>query len=616
MHDTAQETNRLALEGSGGAALRGDCGNADRGTRLVLREPRLKALDLHHAPFLEELDLRACGGPQFHLVLDDLPRLREVYLPACEQGCIVHLASPSLPMSLRVHGTVAEFDADWGAGNCRLASAHRPWKGIRLLGCDASLSDLVIGHRLADTEHTLKVVLESSLLPPCLTLTEPGTWLLAAPMGLERLTIDGPERVVLEEAEALQRLEAKSRTTIKADGLRALETVLGAEGAPAEMDEDRDEAGTSNAASMPGDLVLKGALHELDIAGDWASVQLHSRSLTRLSLERARYLALHHCRRLDRVELPQGLEIDCHGSVPSALLGQARFYVDEATVLQTLERLKAGEADLLATLLTLLPQRTSPHHVLHGLLTLEQLCDLGLDPQAIWECRRTLSAHHLQGKRSRQAPSARALARADLNWQWEFPRDRVEEGMAADLRVWRHCQGHCEQASAYRDALLGTCGKSPESLRHLLRVGLHHETGPVLRELMFEAMTRLYGHPEARSRLGRMASGLVRKTVALFKRDALDDESGRAALGFIFHEAAWDELPRLVPRLMRQRASLVRDGLMTLSRRPDEWFKRRLPGRFVSDQAIRSARLQLTQLALMPARPMTDDPQRFEEVSP
>lgn len=616
MHDTAQDPNRLSLDGNGGAMLHGDCGNADQGTRLVLQDSRLKALDIHHALSLEVLDLRACGGPQFHLVLDDLPRLREVYLPALEQGSVIHLASSSLPLSLRVQGPVAEFDADWQSGNCRLSAPRRPWCGIRLMGRDASLSDLALGDRIAGSEDTLKVVLEDAILPSHLTLTGPGTWLLVAPQELECLTVNGPEQVVLKEAKALRRLTAKKKTTIKAEGLQALDTILGADDARGMRSACPDETRSREAASTSGELVLKGQLRALDIMGCWESVQLHSNSLTRLSLEQVRHLTLHHCRRLERVALPHGIEIDCHGSVPSALLGQARFYVDESTVLQTLERLKAGETALLSPLLTLLTQRTAPQSVLHSLLTLEQLCDLGLDPQAIWACRRTLSAHHLHGKRARQGQgtSVKALARADLNWQWEFPQDRLDEGMAADLRVWSLCQAHCEQASAYRDTLLGACRKSSEALRHMLRVGLRHETNLVLRALMFEVMTRAYGRQDSRSRL-RRAAGLVRKTVALFNRRELDERASRALLGFITHEAAWDELPALLSGLMRQRASLVRDHLMILSRHPDDWFQRRLPGRFVPDQAIRSARLQLTQLALMPAQPMTNDSRLCEEVS-
>lgn len=597
---SASQPMAIALDSNGGTALHGPCGNQDSGRWLVLHEARLRALDLHDDPALEVLDLRGCGRQHhLHLQLDRLPRLREIHLPRLSGGAILHLFSLQMPASLTIHGNVREIDADWQQGTLRLTHSQRGWEGLRLLGHDALPQALSAA---GASESLLTVVLDPALLDAMaddgeLRLRGNGEVHLADASSLERLVVEGPTRVSIRKAVTL--------TSLRLIGTRRFEGVHldGLEWVDAGMGRCRVNACDSRPDDVPsgGFLTLRGKMGALTLADAWQEVQLHAPRLESLGLGWARALVMHHCGRLERVSLPEGLPIDCHGTVPTPLLHVARFYVDEATLKQALTRLEAGEHALLESVLTMLPQRAGAASAFHGLTTLVRLAEQGFDAEAIWQCRREISAWQRISHRRRQrlAITEQDLNRADGIWHWELPRDRVDEGMRADLRLWALCHPHSAKARAYRKTLMDRC-RDGQKLQLILRFGCRADAPPPLHALMLDALVKAYGSSSLPARLDQSEGKINHHyLVRMMARNSLTDEQRHAVLSAISDVAPWEALPEVVSQLLQQHPGPVRAFLMALSRRPGDWFQRRLPG-FVGAARMQKARCYLTQLALMP----------------
>lgn len=601
-HDTGNNEPCLAplvLDSSDGAALHGPTGNADQGRRLVLNELRLRALDLHDDPVLEVLDLRGCGRQHYlHLQLDRLPRLREIYLPRLVEGAILHLFNLDVPGSLTVHGRVREIDADWQKGTLRLAHRQRSWEGVRLLGHDAKPGDL----HDAPLALPLNVALSAELLQAAapdgaLRLSAPGEWYLADASPLKRLVLDGPGYLRVSRAQALDNVQMLTPTYFEGEQLDAL-TWLGA--GEARHSRSASEI-TQHGLAFTGSAVLRGNMSSLKLLEEWGDVQLHAPRLEHLKLSSAASLTLHQCGRLETVSLPDGLPIDCHGTVPTPLLHVARFFIDEATLKQALARLEAGELALLDSVLTMLPQRAGAASAFHGLTSLLHLAEQGLDAQALWHCRRQIAAWQMMPRRHRQRTQLtdQDLARADGAWRWDMPRDRLDEGIMADLQLWAICSPHSDDAQAYRKILLASCNEG-QKFEWILRFGSRPNAPPLLRQLMLEALVMKQRSGALLGWLGGQHSQLShRYLVRIMTHEPLTAEQRHALLGATSEVAPWEELPQLIGTLLQRHPGPVRAFLMALSRQPDHWFERRLPGR-VNEARLRQARLQLTQLALMP----------------
>ena len=595
----SRQPTRVVLDSNGGTALHGPCGNRDDGRRLVLREARLRALDLHDDPVLEVLDLRSCGRQHdLHLQLDRLPRLREIHLPRLAGGAILHLFNLDVPASLTVHGRVREIDADWQQGTLRLTHRRRRWEGVRLLGHDARPDDLLDAARALP----LNVVLSAELLRAAapegeLRLVAPGEWYLAEASPLTRLMLDGPGGLRVSRAHGLESLQMLTPAHFEGEQLDALTRL---DAGATRHHRSACEA-TQQGLSSAGSVVLRGNMPSLTLRETWGDVQLHTPRLERLTLSAAASLTLHQCGRLDTVSLPDGLPVDCHGTVPTPLLNVARFFVDEATLKQALRRLEAGEHALLDSVLTMLPQRAGAASAFHALALLLQLAERGYDADALWHCRRQLAAWQMVPRRRRQRTrlTAQDLARADAAWRWELPRDRLDEGMLADLQLWTLCSACSDDARAYRKTLLAS-GKEIEKFQWILRFGSRPDAPAPLRQLMLEALVKKQAAGGLLGWVGGSGSRVPhRYLVRILTHEPLSADQRHALLGAISEMAPWEELPQLIVTLLKRHPGPVRAFLMALSRRPDHWFSRRLPG-YLSDQRLRQARLQLTQLALMP----------------
>jgi hypothetical protein len=601
-HDTGNNEPCLAplvLDSSGGAALHGPCGNRDEGRRLVLNELRLRALDLHNDPALEVLDLRGCGRQSYlHLQLDRLPCLREIYLPRLVEGAILHLFNLDVPASLTVHGRVREIDADWQNGTLRLTHRQRSWDGVRLLGHDAGPDDLLDASLALPLNVALSAELLQAVVPDGeLRLSAPGEWYLADASPLKRLVIDGPGSLRVSRAHGLDKVQMLTPAYFEGDQLDAL-TWLGA--GEARHSHSAHEV-TQHGLAFTGSAVLRGNMSSLALLEAWGDIQLYTPCLEHLTLSSATSLTLHRCGRLETVSLPDGLLIDCHGTVPTPLLHVARFFIDEATLKQALKRLEAGEHALLDSVLTMLPQRAGAASAFHGLTSLLQLAELGLDAQALWHCRCQIAAWQMMPRRRRQRTQLtdQDLARADAAWRWELPRDRLDEGIMADLQLWAICSPRSDNARAYRKTLLASCNEG-QKFEWIMRFGSRPDAPGALRQLMLEALVNRQGNDSLLGWLSGYGSQLShRYLVRIFTQEPLTAEQRHALLGAISEVAPWEELPQLIGTLLPRHAGPVRAFLMALSRQPDHWFERRLPGR-TNEARIRQARLQLTQLALMP----------------
>ncbi|WP_075878610.1 hypothetical protein [Vreelandella massiliensis] len=603
----------LTLDSNGGTALIGPCGNAEKGTRLVLAEPNLRALDLHEDGQLEVLDLRGCGAQDYlHLQLNQLPNLREIHLPALSKGAIVHLFSLSMPRTLMVHGVVYELDADWQTDILRLTSEQAPWKGVRLLGHEAKTHDMALRWGWSCPSNLSKpspvatpsplpltVVINPTILPSALHLSGEGEWLITDASPLTQLVIDGPQRVRMNKATALETLSMHTLGVCETQGLEALTEVKGAFA--------RSRQAPSERAPMPlrhgsrKHLTLRGNMKNLKLTDAWDHVQLHAPRLERLTVSWAKHLALYHCDALTDVALPDGLPVDCYGSVPTPLLHQARFFIDEATLKQSLKRLEAGEIDLLEGVLNVLSQRYAPQAAFHSLTTLLHLAKQGMALDALWQCRRTLSAWHRQGGRKRKRPSLRDgdYQRVDTRWGWEFPADRLDEGLNADLQLWALCASESEHAKAFRKTLLKEAMKR-NNLGYFVRAATAENAHPALIALMHEVLVSLYGSGQwPQLSLPAMQKGTARYLPRLLKEESLDQAQRQAVLHAIAEMTPWASLPQQLAELLQMYPGPVRALLMTLARQSDDWFQWRLPG-FPTSKNIREVQQQFMQLALMP----------------
>lgn len=614
--------SHLTLDSSGGAALFGEAGNADDGRRLTLDDQHLRALDIHGDRQLEAIDLSGCRADVcLHLQLSELPVLRHLFLPAGSEGAVVHLFALTLPPTLVIHGAVAEIDADWQAGtfSVRAGKDTGVWRGARLLGQDALPDDLSPN---VEVEGELAVVMNPAVLPEELALSGQTEWLIANAERVTQCTVEGSPRVQLDNA---TRLEALALYGLGSIEVRRAGVLTQAEAVPGEPALAKQEAaeGQESAGSR---LVVHGNTPELALTGCWGTVQLHTPNLARLALEHADRLALHYCRYLEDVSLPDDQEVDCYGSVPPPLLDRARFVIDEATLAQTLARVEGGETDLLDGLLDAMSRSETPHAVFHSLASLRRLAEKGVDPERLWECRRTLGAHQCRSSRKRRQPGLAEAhyQHADARWHWTFPDDRHDEGLRNDLQLWALCAPHSEAARRYdvtlRKAVYSKKGHlDQDKLVQVVRLATAESAPPAIAELALEVLARLYGQAVwSDTELNREHQGIVAYLPRLLSVDGISAVQHQAVLCATLALTRGDELARRAGELLRLAPGQTRALLMTLSRQPDAWLQRYLTEDdwelalplFLSRQMgpetvkrIQKVRQTLVQLALMPPVP-------------
>lgn len=584
----------LAIDACGGAVLRGRCGNADDGRRLVLAEAALRALDLHADSRLEVIDVRGCGADDaaFHLQLDSLPGLRELWLPARETGAVIHLYSPGLPRSLRIHGALSHLDADWQAGQLLLSSDSQPWQGAMLWGHDANAGAL---EQLCQPQALNILLVPGLWATGRLSLQAAGTLHIADTDTLEQLRVEGPVALRLGRGPALTTLSLVEVIDFEGEQLDRLAQVDAGPG----IEQAQDLAAALAGPAPACDLKLRGRMTGLRLLDGWRHVQLHTPALRTLALNRAESLSLHFCAQLETVGLPATISLHCEGTLPAPLIGKASFHVDEATLSQALARLEAGETALLPGVLAMLARTRGGNEVFHALKVLERLAGLGLDADALWQCRRELAAWQIRRHQQLPALGRSALQRGDRRWEWPLPRDRFDEGIAADLQLWSYCQRQSTVAAAWRTVLLREIAQGQRKLPVLVRLAARPQTDPVLTRLLIDAMVSIHQKEAGKDYFLHHPCGGHRKLLRLYAHWPLTTQEREALLSAIVQLQPWQNLPQALPQLFAPAPALVRHHLMQLGRREDNWLYRWLGDR-PSAAAIRQARQWLLQLALLP----------------
>lgn len=614
----------LRLDTLGGTALHSAVGNQNEGRWLVVTEPNLRALDLHDDPHLEVLDLSGCGEQDvLHLQLDRLTGLREIYLPTLRTGAIIHRFNLEMPGSLTVHGRVSEFDADWQKGTLRLGEGMPAWSQLRVIGRDAQPDD-VFGLNRRDQVHafvektalsdSLVIVLCSDVLPEHLHLSGSSQWWIADASHVTELIVDGPSWVVVRQAGALESLTHCSAGSCEVEGANRLVSV---HDVTRHYRQDVSEKVPQMIRpQMSKQLTLRGDMHALAFADGWGSIQLHAPRLFRLSVSWAKHLALYNCGHITDVALPNGLAVDCHGEVPSPLLNQAHFFMDESTLKGSLRRLDAGDDSVLEGILSVLSQRAAPHAAFYSLSTLCELAGQGISLSALWQCRRTLSAwqHHRSRKRKQSVLLEADYGLADKEWAWDLPYDRREEGLRADLNLWALCAAESKHAQSYRKTLL-SAGQRGEPLGNFIHASTRENAPPALVALMLDILVTLDTSQRWRH-LTHSDMYPCNRYLPRLLRAANNEQQQQAVMHAVIELMTWKDLAQQVANLHEDYPVIWRALVFNLSHQSDRWWRHKLPRRIprvIEKEIIKAVRQALVQHALKPAGSSLDELQALIE---
>lgn len=578
--------NFIQRDSVGGASIRGFAGSV-----LELDAPDLFAIDFEDAPHLEVIRLTRLDPVRPpHLGFSDLPALRHVVLPAKHQPAIIHLAASALPVSLFVDGRVDMIDAAWGSSQFSLQShpERGPWCSVLL---------------------TTEEKRANEVLEPGLVVLD-GTRSNATALSLQ----DGPDWLLVG-FDDLQRVEISARGSVTLQGLPQL----------TDVHSDAD-ALTLNLDSVPALVEVSGTGHKLTlrqprrsagrlvIGSGWKHARLHDPTLRTLSFTGGETLCLFDCGALREVTVPQtGISVECNGTLPAPLVGRATYFFDEASLNASIARLADGDDSPLDGVLNILARAHQSGQVVVSLQRLARLCELGVEPQRIWDTRRTLSANHLRHARgkagARSTPDDTAKRRADARWDWSFPRDLAPQGWEADLRVWCYCEGDVPATAAYRQTMTRGC-QDVVARETLLRLAGNADATPALFALGVGMLSHLLDNASGRGDEAIAGTSLGRLARMLSGAHA-DAMSRQVVVAFICETQPIPALIDALSGLMPLAPSHFRVALMTIARRPAAWFEARLgrnPPLRQRWARVESLRQRLLQHALSPLPVEADSP--------
>ena len=612
--DIARQSSPLPLielspleDGAGGAAITNPSAQARGSTRLRVVNPRLRALDVHKDPNVSILDLSGCFVEgTFHLQLDCLPNLTTVILPSSQQGAIIHLFSDTTLEALNIEGPLAEIDACWQGGSTTLRHPEAYWRSLRLLDmkqvaqatCDAKASGNQLSAGTPDDSLTV-VMSHNATGVDHFTCNGGGDWLITDASCLTTFSAESVNRVVIQRGRRLQTVTLGCVNEFRADGLHALSRICTTPNVPL--------AGAVSAhAPNECKLVLSGAMNSLSIEGSYTSITLHCDWLTQLSVEQVTLIKLFNTGRIREFSAPTGVAVECDGALPEPLVGIARFYIDEATLVSIVERLEAvRDEELLDSVLRMLPFTKGHHGTFHNLITLQRLAEKGFDPDKLWQCRRRLFAmHQLSRKSSLTQIDELELQAADKTWNWKFPTDRNDEGYRADLLLWSKCVDHCQQAKNYKFVLKREM-QDANALVHLARLVSNPRTDEHLQALFLEAVEAFHndtacdeGGQESKLRI----SGLLVPLITASHRLELPDKTVVLLIALVMDWSPWRRLHSRLDSIRRYHNAAVRTLLIqriaTLSA-SNHWLARKLIS-IRNDDDLFKARQALMQLVLSP----------------
>jgi hypothetical protein len=318
-------------------------------------------------------------------------------------------------------------------------------------------------------------------------------------------------------------------------------------------------------------------------------------------------LALHHCNKLQQVHLPLGMDVECFGALPAPLMASARFYFDESSLNTCMERFKNGETDQLSGILSILANAHEREQVVLSLQKIQELCELGVPPDLIWQTRRELAARHRENRgKSRGAKrpfNEAAMTKADLYWHWKFPNDLAPQGWEADLKIWQYCHPSVPAAADYADIVACTCCNE-EAFEALLRLALNLQGSDDVYRLAIRCISEYLGKGDDyllnRNRSQQRDPTLRIVRLLIGKRVTDDDQ--RTIITFLCNVLPLKTLVQSVPPIVHMCPGVFRGVLMALSRKPEGWFTQRI-GTFPfykQGNKINEYRQKLMQIALAP----------------
>lgn len=563
--------NGLSPDATGGCRL-----ESVRDTELTLGDPRLKALDLVQAPELARLRIskQATDSP-LHLMLEATPALTRLELPHSSHGAILHLTGTDAIRELVIDGPVAQIDANWQSARFLMErDPHQsPWQRVRVV-TPAQVEVLTPGQGL------VIVVGQGDEQTNHLRLQEGDDWLVLGGERIQHVQISSPGRVCLQNMPALTTLNGNAgEATVEVTDAPRLKRVSG--------------AGRHITLRQTGP-----ASPSLTIADAWAEATLRCPQLEELHFPNAQALTLYDCHRLNSVELPLGVPTECHGSVPDSLLTSSRLFMDESTLKRHLEAVHQGDHNQVRTLLHVLSHRYKREEVVTALRSLQSLCEADVNPDSLWCARQELLARQLKlPRRKRSLELTRGeFARAAKRWEWRLPEDLAQEGLQADLAIWRYCRQHSEPARRYASVLGNQC-RSLSHLAALVTNAMRPDAGPIDQQIMAGAL-----HHTAETPLSRQLSAssegraLARRLEWLIEADRINERTRKAVMELLITGLSVPRLVATFQRLLTHQPKEARTCAMRLAHASDQWIQLN----FGMDTDPASIRSHFLQLALSP----------------
>ncbi|WP_417521834.1 hypothetical protein [Marinobacter sp.] len=584
-------TQYAQTDNSGGCTITGY-----KGEEMIIRDSRLYALDIISAPHLKviKIELLMASKPP-HLVLDNIPNLERIELPVGQHGAVIHLnrsSRPQTPRDLVIRGLISEIDGAWPGVKFRqqASRARGSWSQVRF----ASLTK-----NLTPADDGELVILSDGCLPDQdhLTLDGQGDWLLINVGGVSHLQLNTPGSVSVDHLQALRTVFSTEHsvdlTINKTPRLRRV-------------------AGCGQVLSLRQ---ANGSARQLTIDGRWKHASIADDRLECLRYQDGRSLTVYQCSRLKSVNLAPGMDVECHGALPTALAQSARFFYDEATLNRNIETLRGGDNSVLPVTLRVLGGAHEPRQVVHCLQLLAELCSLGISAHSIWECRRELSARHRNARsrrknRTQRPMNAAAMAKADFTWHWHLPADLAPQGWEADLIIWAYCQASVLPAADYGNVMAHTCRESL-ALDTLIRLAGAADNQQALKSLAIKTIEQ-YVSKNAEYMLERnrqLRNEPTKRVIRLLNKLQTNTSQGRMIILFLFNILNLNQLLKAVPEILSIAPGFVRTELMAMSRKPDAWLIDRIPTLEIhrAKSTITHYRRKLMQAALASATTAKDD---------
>lgn len=172
-------------------------------------------------------------------------------MPLNAAGAVIHLYSQGLPRTLRFHGPVSHFDADWQQGQLLLPCAQGVWDEVVLHGSDtAAFTDQGALESLCQPQALKLLLAPEPLGSGSATLRTSGTLYIADTGTLEHLRVEGPVRLWIGRGRGLKSLSLVEALEFEGGHLDSLEQLDAGKGQERTAELDFRQSDTSIACDL------------------------------------------------------------------------------------------------------------------------------------------------------------------------------------------------------------------------------------------------------------------------------------------------------------------------------------------------------------------------------